>query len=212
MSALEAPSVPNSDESSDSISAIRTVLSTELDLATSLLSDASCIAAARVSEVVGTRGCRLAACAIAATVKQTGGDAKDWPEGKRIVFGLDGSLVEFYPRFEQRTRDALREILGETVEKRVAIELAKDGSGVGGACLFSTSFSLPCPSLPHCFFFLPISSSNSCALRPGCSADGGERRGQREEVREISGFLVGLPRGAMHSVLFLPSLPSSDGS
>jgi hexokinase len=142
MSALEAPFVPNSDESADSISSIRTVLSSELDLATSLLSDASCLAAARVSEIVGTRGCRLAACAIAATVKQTGGDAKDWPEGKRIVFGLDGSLVEFYPRFEQRTRAALREILGEEVEKRVAIELAKDGSGVGGAFFFFLSLRL----------------------------------------------------------------------
>ncbi|GAA5850645.1 hypothetical protein JCM8547_001943 [Rhodosporidiobolus lusitaniae] len=133
MSALEAPFVPNSPQSGDSISAIRSVLSSELSLATSLLSDSSCLAAARVSEIVGTRGCRLAACAIAATVRQTGGDAKEWDEGKKIVFGLDGSLVEFYPRFEQRTRDALREILGEEVEKRVAIELAKDGSGVGAA-------------------------------------------------------------------------------
>ncbi|GAA6028139.1 hypothetical protein JCM8097_006875, partial [Rhodosporidiobolus ruineniae] len=130
MSALEAPFVPNSPASSDALSSIRTVLSTELNLATSLLSDADCLAAARVSEVVGTRGCRLAACAIAATVRQTGGD-KD--ASKSLVFGLDGSLVEFYPRFEQRTRDALREILGDEVQKRVRIELAKDGSGVGAA-------------------------------------------------------------------------------
>ncbi|GAA6001383.1 hypothetical protein JCM10207_006636 [Rhodosporidiobolus poonsookiae] len=132
MSALEAPFVPNSPQSGDAISAIRTVLSSELSLPTSLLSDAGCLAAARVSEVVGTRGCRLAAAAIAATVRQTGGDAKDYTGGK-LVFGLDGSLVEFYPRFEQRVRDALRELLGEEVEQRVAIVMAKDGSGVGAA-------------------------------------------------------------------------------
>ncbi|BGP16477.1 hypothetical protein JCM10213_007917 [Rhodosporidiobolus nylandii] len=136
MSALEAPSVPNSPQSGDGVSAIRTVLSSELDLAASLLSDADCIAAARVSEIVGTRGCRLAACAIAATVRQTGGDKPDWKpakEGGKLVFGLDGSLVEFYPRFEQRVRDALKELLGEEVEQRVAIVMAKDGSGVGAA-------------------------------------------------------------------------------
>ncbi|GAA5886185.1 hypothetical protein JCM6882_004292 [Rhodosporidiobolus microsporus] len=135
MSALEAPFTPNTSSSGDAISSIRSVLSKELSLSTSLLTDASCLAAARVSEVVGTRGCRLAACAIAATVKQTGGDRADWSEDTdgKLVFGLDGSLVEFYPRFEQRTRDALREVLGEEVQKRVKIELAKDGSGVGAA-------------------------------------------------------------------------------
>ncbi|GAA5987789.1 hypothetical protein JCM11641_004930 [Rhodosporidiobolus odoratus] len=136
MSALEAPFAPNTKESAEPVSSIRSVLSSELNISTSLLTDADCLAAARVSEIVGTRGCRLAACAIAATVRQTGGDSADWKpekEGGKIVFGLDGSLVEFYPRFEQRVRDALKVLLGDEVEQRVAIELAKDGSGVGAA-------------------------------------------------------------------------------
>ena len=52
-----------------------------------------------------------------------------------VRFGLDGSLVEFYPRFESRIRDALKEMLGSEVEKRIEIGLAKDGSGVGGELL-----------------------------------------------------------------------------
>lgn len=132
MSALESPS---DKSATDMSSAIRQVLTRELGLSASLIDDADCLAAARVSEIVGTRGCRLSACAIAATVIQTGGDKKEWEEGKKLVFGLDGSLVEFYPRFEQRVRDALREVLGHEVEKRVEIVLAKDGSGVGGECI-----------------------------------------------------------------------------
>ncbi|GAA5965888.1 hypothetical protein JCM8115_000734 [Rhodotorula mucilaginosa] len=135
MSSLEAPFIPNSGIEADAdLSEIRQVLTRELHLSASLIDDADCLAAARVSEIVGTRGCRLSACAIAATVVQTGGDAKEWPDkDKKLIFGLDGSLVEFYPRFEQRVRDALREILGEEVQQRIEIVLAKDGSGVGAA-------------------------------------------------------------------------------
>lgn len=132
MSALEAPSLPNSQESGDAVSHVRDVIHAQLGIAQALIGDADCVAAARVSEIVGTRGCRLSACAIAATVRQTGNDK---PDGDKVIFGLDGSLVEFYPRFEERVREALIEILGEAVEKRVSIVLAKDGSGVGGESL-----------------------------------------------------------------------------
>ncbi|GAA6011879.1 hypothetical protein JCM11491_000088, partial [Sporobolomyces phaffii] len=128
MSALEAPSVPNSKESGDAVSHVRDIIHSHLGIAHALIDDADCLAAARVSEIVGTRGCRLSACAIAATVRQTGNDKAD---GDKVIFGLDGSLVEFYPRFEQRVREALVELLGEDVEKRVSIVMAKDGSGVG---------------------------------------------------------------------------------
>ncbi|GJN90557.1 hypothetical protein Rhopal_003569-T1 [Rhodotorula paludigena] len=132
MSALEAPFVPNSTESADPVKHIRSVLTSSLGFDDARVTDADCIAAARVSEIVGTRGARFAACAVAATVRQTGGDQAD-ADGREMVFGLDGSLVEFYPRFEQRVRDALVELLGEDVTKRVKIVLAKDGSGVGAA-------------------------------------------------------------------------------
>ena len=41
-------------------------------------------------------------------------------------------MYQHYPGFEERMREALRMLLGEEVEKRVEMGLAKDGSGVGG--------------------------------------------------------------------------------
>lgn len=54
-----------------------------------------------------------------------------------IDIGVDGSLVEFYPGFEEYIREALREIpeIGVAGEKRVRIGIAKDGSGVGAALI-----------------------------------------------------------------------------
>ena len=54
-----------------------------------------------------------------------------------IDVGVDGSLVEFYPGFEELVREALREVpeIGELGEKRVRIGIAKDGSGVGAALI-----------------------------------------------------------------------------
>ena len=42
------------------------------------------------------------------------------------------SLIQHYPNFNARVRDSLRELVGEEVEAKVEIGLAKDGSGVGG--------------------------------------------------------------------------------
>lgn len=43
-------------------------------------------------------------------------------------------MIDSYPRFEERIRVALRELVGEKVEKnQIVIGLAKDGSGVGAA-------------------------------------------------------------------------------
>lgn len=91
MSALEAPSVPNSTASGDPLRALRKVVIESLGINPDYVTDADCLAVARVSEIVGTRGCRLSACALAATVIQTGFDKRDGIAS----FGLDGSLVEF---------------------------------------------------------------------------------------------------------------------
>lgn len=54
-----------------------------------------------------------------------------------IDVGVDGSVVEFYPGFEEYLREALREVneVGNLGEKRVRIGIAKDGSGVGAALI-----------------------------------------------------------------------------
>lgn len=129
MSALEECTLPNSAAAQDPAGSVRKALVESLGLSSALVSDSDCLAVARISEIVSTRGCRLSACAMAAVVRQVGdgGDAnKTWS------FGLDGSLIEHLPRFEARIREALVEILGPKDEARVLIGLAKDGSGVGG--------------------------------------------------------------------------------
>ncbi|KAF1966247.1 hypothetical protein BU23DRAFT_560411 [Bimuria novae-zelandiae CBS 107.79] len=109
-----------------------------------------------IAAAIGRRAARLAAVAIAGIVINTGrldapgtattenksgidpprGDA-DLAEDDVIDVGVDGSLVEFYPSFEDHIREALREIegIGEKGEKRIRIGIAKDGSGVGAALI-----------------------------------------------------------------------------
>ncbi|KAL8679085.1 MAG: hypothetical protein Q9186_004625 [Xanthomendoza sp. 1 TL-2023] len=99
-------------------------------------------------EAIGKRSARLSAVAIGAVIISTGnltltaGDAvadgeKEVLEEEVVDIGVDGSLVEFYPGFEEYIREALREIegIGERGEKRIRIGIAKDGSGVGAALI-----------------------------------------------------------------------------
>lgn len=65
------------------------------------------------------------------------------------------SLIEHYPNFNTNLRASLRSLVGEAVETRVDIGMAKDGSGVGG------TFFLP-PSSP---MLTPLRAP-SCAVRP----------------------------------------------
>lgn len=93
--------------------------------------------------LVVRRAARLSACAVATVALQMGyvsGLGKDARSavapavgGKPYAIGIDGSLYQHYPGFEERMREALRILLGEEVEKRVEMGLAKDGSGVGAA-------------------------------------------------------------------------------
>ena len=124
-------SVSTSSAASDPIASIRKVIINDFQIKESLIKDSDCIAVARVSEIVGTRGARLSACALAACVRQTANTTS--PSTKKAKFGADGSLVEFYPRYEERIFKALEEILGKEGAGRCAISHAKDGSGIGAA-------------------------------------------------------------------------------
>lgn len=101
-----------------------------------------------IVEAIGKRSARLSAVAIGAVIISTGnltltaGDAiaeeeKEVMEEEVVDIGVDGSLVEYYPGFEQYIREALKEIegIGEKGEKRIRIGIAKDGSGVGAALI-----------------------------------------------------------------------------
>ncbi|KXH64764.1 hexokinase [Colletotrichum nymphaeae SA-01] len=54
-----------------------------------------------------------------------------------IDVGVDGSLIEHFPNFEENLREALREIpeIGVMGDKRIRIGMARDGSGVGAALI-----------------------------------------------------------------------------
>jgi hexokinase len=76
-----------------------------------------------------------AAVATANKLADTAGLAVN--EEEIVDIGVDGSLVEFYPDFEDYIREALRttEGIGAAGERRIRIGIAKDGSGVGAALI-----------------------------------------------------------------------------
>ncbi|TFK43320.1 hexokinase [Crucibulum laeve] len=94
-----------------------------------------------VCALVARRAALLSGVAVATTLIQTGRAVLPGQEGskalrernEKIGVGVDGSLVENYPNFNTILRESLRLLVGEDVEQRVNIGLAKDGSGVGAA-------------------------------------------------------------------------------
>ena len=134
----------------------------ERDLAVSAASYEDAEAVKLLVGAIGKRAARLSAVAMAAIVISTGRLHKDsistttpaiTTEGKSaqtedntatevqeediIDIGVDGSVVEYYPGFEDYLREALREVtdIGPEGEKRIRIGIAKDGSGVGAALI-----------------------------------------------------------------------------
>lgn len=78
-----------------------------------------------------------------------GGQADD--AGDMIDLGVDGSLVEFYPGFEDYIREAWREVpeIGPAGERRISLGIAKDGSGVGAALIALVAGSVAPPPAPE---------------------------------------------------------------
>lgn len=139
-------------DASQGLKTTRQALDRDLGISAASIEDAEAVRT--IAAAVGRRAARLAAVAIAATVIRSGrldvatvgsGSRLDNPgnpnegvaEEDIIDIGVDGSLVEFYPGFEELVREALREVdgVGEKGERRVRIGIAKDGSGVGAALI-----------------------------------------------------------------------------
>lgn len=78
---------------------------------------------------VGRRAARLSACGIAGVLAQTGELNED------SVVAIDGSVYEFFPNFENYMVEALEELFGDEVTKRIKFSLARDGSGFGAAMI-----------------------------------------------------------------------------
>lgn len=132
----------------------RQYLERELNIDSTSEEDA--ITVKEIASAIGRRAARLSTVAIGAVVLSSGKlsspslpaghkDSSGAPsavpvegqESETIDVGVDGSLVEFYPGFEEYMREALREIpeIGVEGEKRIRIGIAKDGSGVGAALI-----------------------------------------------------------------------------
>ena len=121
----------------------RQALDRELGIDAASAEDAEAIKV--LAEAIGRRSARLSAVAIGAVVISAGnltksGDALDSEEvgeDEIVDIGVDGSLVEYYPGFEDCIREAFREIseIGPAGERRIRIGIAKDGSGVGAALI-----------------------------------------------------------------------------
>lgn len=127
----------------------RQALSRDLGVDAASIEDAEAVKI--LVAAIGKRSARLSAVAIAAVVLSTGSiddpteghivpgqqhTEMDASEENVVDIGVDGSLVEYYPGFEEYIREALREVqgIGEK-ERRVRIGIAKDGSGVGAALI-----------------------------------------------------------------------------
>lgn len=83
---------------------------------------------------IGKRAGRLAGIPIAAVIVKSGRLA-DPASAASVDVGVDGSLIEQYPQFEEHIRSTLRDIeqIGQLRELRVSIGVVKDGSSVGAA-------------------------------------------------------------------------------
>jgi hexokinase len=104
----------------------------EKDLQVSAPSTEDALAVKMLVHAIGKRAARLSAVALAGVIIST----NKLKEDEIVDIGVDGSLVEYYPGFEDYIREAFREIegIGED-EKRIRIGLAKDGSGLGAALI-----------------------------------------------------------------------------
>ena len=119
------------EDQSDHLRVTRQTL--ERELGVNAPSTEDCVAVKMLVHAIGKRAARLSAVALGAVVIST----NKLNEDEIVDIGVDGSLVEYYPGFEDYIREAFREIpaIGEEGEKRIRIGLAKDGSGLGAALI-----------------------------------------------------------------------------
>lgn len=105
----------------------------EKELGVSAASTEDCIAVKTLVHAIGKRAARLAAVALGGVVISS----NRLQEDDMIDIGVDGSLAEYYPGFEDHIRETFREIpeIGVEGDKKIRMGLAKDGSGLGAALI-----------------------------------------------------------------------------
>ena len=119
------------EDASEDLGITKQALEKELGVRAPTTED--CVAVKTLVHAIGRRAARLAAVALGAVVIST----DKLQEDDLVDIGVDGSLVEYYPGFEDYIREAFREIpeIGAEGDQKIRIGLAKDGSGLGAALI-----------------------------------------------------------------------------
>ena len=88
-----------------------------------------------IAHAIGKRAARLAGMALSTVILKSGGIPEAKISHRGIDIAVDGSVIEFYPRFESCMREVFRIVdeIGEAGEKEITIAIAKDGSSIGAA-------------------------------------------------------------------------------
>ena len=153
-------SVAEFDESED-LRSLKCKIESTFGFPASAITLDDAIVVQKIARAIGRRAARLAGTAIGAVILQSGrlhyvdpltlstASKEDRPaqgvserpegidEAHTVDVGVDGSVIELYPRFEQYMREAMRAIdgIGTAGERRIRIGLAKDGSSIGTAII-----------------------------------------------------------------------------
>ncbi|KAK9486575.1 hexokinase-domain-containing protein [Lipomyces starkeyi] len=118
LSRVEADSTPD-------LVAVKSIVETDLGLPTTLPERQ---AVKLIVEGIGKRSALLAGAVIGGILVHL----KACQSNPVVDIGVDGSVFEFYPGYEDLMRVALKDVIGED-ESKIRIGIAKDGSGVGAA-------------------------------------------------------------------------------
>lgn len=91
-----------------------------------------------LTRAISHRAAYLSAVPLAAITKRVAPQYEN--DDKDFEFGLDGSVIEFYPGFQQAVMEAIKIIDPlKGSSKQIHLKIAKDGSGVGAALCASTA-------------------------------------------------------------------------
>lgn len=91
-----------------------------------------------LTRAISSRAAYLLAIPIGAIVRRVAPQFAD--DDRDFEIGCDGSVVEFYPGFQDKIYEGLDMIKPlEGLKKKIFLRIAKDGSGVGAALCASVA-------------------------------------------------------------------------
>lgn len=88
-----------------------------------------------LSNIIATRGAKLAAAGVLGILKKMGRDTPKQGGSERTVIAMDGGLYEHYTEYRMCLENSLKELLGEELATSIVFVHSNDGSGIGAALL-----------------------------------------------------------------------------